>query len=54
MFNPKEWTKQLKYINGVVRTIYINEHTELPKLSCTFTKEQQKELEREDRKLSLS
>lgn len=54
MFNPKEWTKQVKYIHGVVRTIYINEHTGLPKLSCTFTKEQQKALEREDKKLSLS
>jgi hypothetical protein len=54
MFNPKEWTKQVKFMHGVVRTIYINKHTGLPKLCCTFTKEQQKELEREDRKLSLS
>lgn len=54
MFNPKEWTKQMKFIHGVARTIYINKHTGLPKLSCTFTKEQQKELEREDSRLSLS
>ncbi|WP_156396916.1 hypothetical protein [Paenibacillus sp. Soil724D2] len=54
MFNPKEWTKQMKFIHGVARTIYINKHTGLPKLSSTFTKEQQKELEREDSRLSLS
>jgi hypothetical protein len=54
MFNPQEWTKQLKSIHGIIRIIYINEHTGLPKLRCTFTKEQQKALEREDRKLSLS
>ncbi|SDN03546.1 hypothetical protein SAMN04487897_101863 [Paenibacillus sp. yr247] len=54
MFNPKEWTKQLVTIHGKVRIIYINEYTGLPKLRCTFTKEQQKALEREHRKLSLS
>jgi hypothetical protein len=54
MFNPVEWTKQQKSINGIVRIIYINEHTGLPKLRCTFTKEQQKALEREERKLPLS
>lgn len=54
MFDPKEWTKQLKSIDGIVRIIYVNEHTGLPKLRSTFTKEQQKALEREDKKLSHS
>jgi hypothetical protein len=54
MFNPVEWTKQQKSIIGIVRIIYINGHTGLPKLRCTFTKEQQKALEREERKLPLS
>jgi hypothetical protein len=54
LFNPEEWTKQLKHIHGFVTIIYINDHIGLPKLRSTFTKEQQKALEREDRKLSLS
>jgi hypothetical protein len=54
MFDPREWTKQLKSIHGIVRIIYVNEHTGLAKLRCTFTKEQQKALEREDKKLSHS
>ncbi|MCY9662211.1 hypothetical protein P5G65_26085 [Paenibacillus chondroitinus] len=52
MFDPREWTKQLKSIHGIVRIIYVNEYTGLAKLRCTFTKEQQKALEREDKKLS--
>jgi hypothetical protein len=53
LFDPKEWTKQLKTFHGIVRIIYINKHTGLPKLRSTFTREQQEALEHEDRKLSL-
>jgi inorganic pyrophosphatase/exopolyphosphatase len=45
MFNPNEWTRKIQFILEAPQITYINNHTGLPKLKQTFTRDQQEALE---------